>query len=57
MSHAKLDGTDLRGSEIEGIFMVARDAHGLVVEPMQTLHLAPLLGIRVVPRTEELELH
>ena len=53
MSQALLESADLRGSEVEGISMAAHDARGMKVEPIQAVHFAHLLGIRLEPRSED----
>ncbi len=52
MSQALLENADLRGSEVEGISMAAHDARGMIVEPIQAVHFAHLLGIRLQPRSD-----
>lgn len=48
MSFAKLDGTDLRSSEIAGLQVGIADLRGAVVGPSQAAYLAGLMGLRIV---------
>ncbi len=47
MSGAVLDGVDLRGSNIEGIRVGAKELRGAIVDPVQAVELARILGIVV----------
>jgi uncharacterized protein YjbI with pentapeptide repeats len=52
MSGAVLDGVDLRGSNIEGMRVGAKELRGAIVDPVQAVELARILGI-VVKWTNE----
>src|SRR5215475_3435689 len=48
MSKAKLSGADLRGSTVDGLRLAAEDIAGAIVDPVQALTFAPLLGIKIM---------
>ncbi len=48
LSRSKLVGTDVRGSNIDGLRVTVEDVAGLVVDTAQALGLAPLMGIRIL---------
>jgi hypothetical protein len=52
MSGAILDGVDLRGSNIEGMRVGAKELRGAIVDPVQAVELVRILGI-VVKWTNE----
>jgi uncharacterized protein YjbI with pentapeptide repeats len=48
MSKARLTDADLRGSNVEGLRLGAEDIAGAIVDPVQALSFAHLLGIRIL---------
>jgi hypothetical protein len=44
---AKLAGTDLRGSIIDGLVVGAKELQGVIVDRLQAVQIAGLLGIVV----------
>ncbi len=47
MSGVKLKGASLRGSNIEGLAINAKDLEGVTIDPTQAAYLAPLFGVKV----------
>ena len=47
MTGARLQDADLRGSNVEGLRLDAKDVRGATVDPAQAMVLARLLGIRI----------
>lgn len=45
---ARLKGADLRGSILEGIQVNPQDLRGVIIEPVQAVHIAAALGIKVL---------
>jgi hypothetical protein len=50
-----LKGADLRGSILEGLLVSPHDWRGVIIEPMQAVHVAGLLGL-IVKDSDETQL-
>lgn len=48
-SFTRLEGTDLRGSRIDGLRVGMDNLRGAIVDPFQAARLAGLMGLRVIP--------